>query len=266
MICPFQSVFECPKTGWKPPILLRQNRTEMQQRRAKARRRYLAGIDEAGRGPLAGPVTAACVCLPANFKSDEITDSKKLLPKKRAELFDVVCKSALAWSVVSVGPRRIESLNILQATKLAMRLCAERVRVQIKRLDGRAEPHFLVDGNAALETTLSHETIIKGDATVLAISAASIIAKVTRDRLMERLETRYPGYGFDVHKGYGTKFHCEKIRELGPSRVHRSTFSGVSDLLAVIEANAALSEAGIEDVDLEDEELDVDLDVQLEDV
>ena len=143
-------------------------------------------------------------------------------------------------------------MNILQATKLAMRLCAERVRLQIKRLDGRAEPHFLIDGNARLETTLSHETIIKGDATVLSISAASIIAKVTRDRLMVQLEDRYPGYGFGVHKGYGTKFHCEKIRELGPSRVHRSTFGGVSDFIALIETKAA----GGNDAEIEDLEDD----------
>ena len=192
---------------------------------------YIAGIDEAGRGPLAGPVTAACVCFPKEYQNSQITDSKKLSAAVREDLFSEICEQALAWAYVSVGPRRIEALNILKATKLAMRLSAEKVRQQlIARRKGR-RVHFLVDGNARMETKLSHEAIIKGDESVLAISAASILAKVSRDRLMKKICDRYPGYGLSEHKGYGTEFHREKIRELGPSRIHRRSFSGVAEFI-----------------------------------
>jgi len=193
---------------------------------------YIAGIDEAGRGPLAGPVTAACVCFPIDYVNPEITDSKKLSSQKREDLFPVICKKAVAWSSVSVGPRRIDSLNILRATTLAMRLCAERVHRKLTRRKKSRRVHFLIDGNTRMETHLSQETIIKGDQSVLVISAASILAKVSRDRLMSRLCEHYPGYGFSEHKGYGTALHRQKIRELGPSRVHRSTFAGVAEHLA----------------------------------
>lgn len=192
---------------------------------------YIAGIDEAGRGPLAGPVTAACVCFPTEYQNAQITDSKKLTEKAREDLFPEICEQALAWAFVSVGPRRIETLNILQATKLAMRLSAEKVYQQlVARRRGR-RVHFLVDGNARMETKLSHEAIIKGDESVLAISAASILAKVSRDRLMKKICERYPGYGLSEHKGYGTAFHREKIRELGPTRVHRRSFAGVAEFI-----------------------------------
>ncbi len=193
-------------------------------------KKYLiAGIDEAGRGPLAGPVTAACVCLPEDYQNDRITDSKKLSPQTREELFPEIQREALAWAVVSVGPRRIETLNILAATKLAMRLAAERT---VRRLDRRRKPlfvHLLIDGNARLETSLSHETIVKGDEKILCIGAASILAKVVRDRLMQDLCKRYPGYEFSKHKGYGTEFHRGQIQAFGPSRAHRRTFAGVAE-------------------------------------
>lgn len=192
---------------------------------------YVLGIDEAGRGPLAGPVTAACVCLPAGYENSSIGDSKQLTEKKREELYGVIQRDALAWSVVSVGPRRIDSINILQATKLAMRLSGERVRKTLLSKNPEARTHFLIDGNGLLATELSQETIIKGDQRLLCIGAASILAKVTRDRLMESIAARYSEYGFSKHKGYGTEFHRQKIQELGPSKIHRWTFGGVVEFV-----------------------------------
>lgn len=194
----------------------------------------VGGIDEAGRGPLAGPVTAACVVLPPCYHNDRIGDSKQLSHKLREELYPEIVQSAVAWSVVSVGPRRIESLNIRQATALAMRLAAERVFVKLAakcpKLT-RRDLHLLIDGNMLLETDLSQDAIVKGDSRVLAIAAASILAKVTRDRLMLTLDLHYPGYGFAGHKGYPTKPHIEKVAELGVSMAHRRTFSGVREYL-----------------------------------
>lgn len=210
-------------------------------------RLYLCGIDEAGRGPLAGPVTAAAVCLPTGFDADEMRDSKQLSAAERDRLFDVICKNALAYAVVSVGPRRIEAWNILEATKEAMRLAAARLTAQLLSRRKRARCYFLVDGNARLGTAPAHETIIKGDGRIRAIGAASILAKVTRDRLMERLEQRYPGFGFEQHKGYGTAMHRESIATLGPCRVHRRTFAGVREFCAYDAGQTDDSEAGYDE-------------------
>ena len=193
---------------------------------------FLCGIDEAGRGPLAGPVTAACVCLPHDFDGAQIHDSKELSEREREELFPLITASALAFSVVSIGPRRIELFNILACTKLAMRLAAQRVAYQLSDKCIGARPFFLVDGNASLGTSLEHETIVKGDSKIVSIGAASILAKVSRDRMMELFEKKYPGYGLAKHKGYGTPAHRESIRVLGPSRIHRRTFAGVREFAA----------------------------------
>lgn len=193
------------------------------------------GIDEAGRGPLAGPVTAAAVSLPETYTNSEINDSKKLSEQKREKLFEEIITHALAYSVVSVGPRRIETINIREATRLAMRLAADRVARILKERYSNAMSndlpplHLVIDGNVPIDTFFSQETIIKGDEKVLAIQAASILAKVTRDRLMLRLESRYPGYGFSVHKGYPTAAHLRGLAEKGPCRVHRRTFAGVKE-------------------------------------
>ncbi|MFN8390068.1 MAG: ribonuclease HII [Bdellovibrionota bacterium] len=192
---------------------------------------FLAGIDEAGRGPLAGPVTAACVCLPPKYKNKRICDSKQLSAQNRDELFGEIADCALAFSAVSVGPKRIDRLNILAATKLAMCLAAARVTKLLQTRNTSAQVFFLIDGNASPATTLHHDTIIKGDQKILAIAAASIIAKVTRDRLMERLESFYPGYGFEEHKGYGTELHRSRIAEHGPCRAHRHSFAGVREFV-----------------------------------
>ena len=192
----------------------------------------IAGIDEAGRGPLAGPVTAACVCFYDDYENSKITDSKKLSEKARDRLFDEIMSAARAYSVVSVGPKRIDRINILQATRLAMLLAAKRVEKQLfTQLGGGFELRLQIDGNQPIATNLPQQTIIKGDATVMVIGAASILAKVTRDRLMEKLHERYPNYDLNIHKGYPTKAHLEKIVQHGPCAIHRRTFRGVKEII-----------------------------------
>jgi ribonuclease HII len=192
---------------------------------------FIAGIDEAGRGPLAGPVTAATVCLPENYSNLRINDSKKLTESIREELFDEIQNYAIAFSVVFVSPREIEKLNIRQATLKAMQESAKAVSLQLENKFGICSVHFLVDGNFGLGEHYSSEAIIKGDQKNQSIAAASILAKVSRDREMQKLDKAYPGYGLAIHKGYPTKFHLEKIAEFGPTQVHRRTFAGVKEFL-----------------------------------
>lgn len=176
----------------------------------------LAGVDEAGRGPLAGPVTAAAVVLPEDAVIDGLNDSKKLSEKRREELFDVIRDKALAYAVYSVDEKRIDEINILQATFEAMRGAVGALDV-IPDL-------VLVDGNRSPGLELPCETVVKGDSKSMSIAAASILAKVTRDRYMRRIAEIYPGYGFEKHKGYGTKAHYEAIERLGICDIHRRTF------------------------------------------
>ncbi|MFH1028171.1 MAG: ribonuclease HII [Pseudomonadota bacterium] len=181
----------------------------------------IAGVDEVGRGPLAGPVMATAVILPPGLHIPGIDDSKKLSPFKREILFDVITAKALAIGTGSVEPEIIDSINILQATRLAM-LTAVR---QLSPL-----PDFLlIDGITPINTSIPQKTVKKGDSLSLSIAAASIIAKVTRDRLMVEMDQRYPGYGFAGHKGYGSALHLEAIRQLGPCPIHRLTFGGVKE-------------------------------------
>ena len=187
----------------------------------------IAGIDEAGRGPLAGPVTASAVVLPVNYENPSIIDSKQLSEKKRRLLFDEIRSVAVAYAIVSVGPRRIEQLNIREATRQAMRLCAAKIFRQLRT----TSINFLVDGNMPLGSGFESEAIIKGDEKVTAIAAASILAKVTRDALMEKLHQQYPVYGFVGHKGYPTKKHRDLIRDYGPCPMHRRTFAGVIEFV-----------------------------------
>lgn len=176
----------------------------------------IAGVDEAGRGPLAGPVTAAAVVLPEDAVIDGLNDSKKLSEKRREELFDVIRDKALAYAVYSVDEKRIDEINILQATFEAMRGAVGALDV-IPDL-------VLVDGNRSPGLELPCETVVKGDSKSMSIAAASILAKVTRDRYMRRMAEIYPGYGFEKHKGYGTKAHYEAIERLGICDIHRRTF------------------------------------------
>ena len=185
-------------------------------------RSLIAGVDEVGRGPLAGPVVAAAVILPHDFDVLGIDDSKKLSPKKREELCEIIKEKALAWSAGWVGPERIDEINILEATKEAMTQAVQGLSLQ--------PDHVLIDGNFTVRTlALPQTAIIKGDANSTSIAAASILAKVTRDRYMEEMDTVYPGYAFASNKGYGTKAHYDGLRAQGPTPIHRKTF--ISDYL-----------------------------------
>lgn len=178
----------------------------------------ICGIDEAGRGPLAGPVAAGAVILPTDHDLLWLNDSKKLSEKKRNELYEVITREALAWSVVLVSAQRIDEINILQATYEAMRSA-------VAGLD--PQPDVLVNDAVTIPgIDIPQVPVIKGDAQCLSVAAASILAKVTRDRLMQEYEERYPGYGFAKHKGYGTKQHIQALYELGPCPEHRRSFIG----------------------------------------
>ena len=177
----------------------------------------VCGVDEAGRGPLAGPVCAAAVILPAGAVIEGLNDSKKLSEKKREALFDLVKENAIAWSVAFASVQEIEEHNILNATFIAMNRA-------IEGLQTKAD-FALVDGNRVpKEIKIPCETVVKGDSLSMSIAAASILAKVTRDRLMLELDEKYPMYEFKKHKGYGTALHMDLIRKYGPSECHRPSF------------------------------------------
>lgn len=176
----------------------------------------VCGVDEAGRGPLAGPVFAAAVILPDGCEIEGLNDSKKLSKKKREALFDVIKEKAISWSVASVDEKIIDEINILQATYLAMKNAVE-------GLDVSAD-YALIDGNRMPPIAIEGETVVKGDAKSMSIAAASILAKVSRDRFMLELDKKYPQYQFAKHKGYGTKLHYEMLTEHGISDCHRMTF------------------------------------------
>jgi len=176
----------------------------------------VCGIDEAGRGPLAGPVCAAAVVLPRGLEIPGLDDSKKLSAKKREELYGVILREAEAYGIAMADEREIDEINILNAALLAMNRAFE-------QLDPKPD-YALVDGNRSLGLTFPCRCIVGGDGKSASIAAASVLAKVTRDRYMEELDRRFPQYGFARHKGYGTKMHYERLREFGPSPVHRITF------------------------------------------
>jgi ribonuclease HII len=181
--------------------------------------KLLAGVDEAGRGPLAGPVVAAAVIFPQGCRLDGIKDSKKLSSKRREELFYEIKKSALATAIAIIKPEIIDQINILRASLFAMEQA-------VKKLDTQPD-YILIDGNYPIRIQIRQETIIKGDAKCCSIAAASILAKVTRDAIMGEYHFLYPQYNFKQHKGYPTKEHLEAIRKFGPSPIHRRTFKGV---------------------------------------
>ena len=176
----------------------------------------VCGADEAGAGPLAGPVYAAAVILPDDFDLPWLNDSKKVTPKRREALFDQIKEQAVAWSVASVGEREIDEINILNARMKAMDLA-------IHQLD--PAPDFaLIDGNRNKGITIPNRMVVHGDSLSASISAASILAKVSRDRYMLEMAERYPEYHFEQHKGYGTKLHYEMLHKYGPCPIHRLTF------------------------------------------
>lgn len=179
--------------------------------------RLIAGIDEAGRGPLAGPVTVAVCIMPLDADKiiDGVNDSKKLTPRKREELYDKIINTATAYSIVNIGEKVIDEINILNATKLGMKKCLENIDIT---------PDYVLIDAVKIDSEIPYSAIIHGDALSYSIACASILAKVSRDRLMTAFDEKYQGYGFAKHKGYGTKMHVEKLKELGPCDIHRKSF------------------------------------------
>lgn len=176
----------------------------------------VCGVDEAGRGPLAGPVCAAAVILPPHIEIPGLNDSKKLTDKRRRELFPIIQSSALAYGIAFADNREIDEINILQATYLAMERALSMLKIK---------PEIaLIDGNRAKDFGIPVETVVKGDARSASIAAASILAKVTRDDLMLEMANKYPQYSFEVHKGYGTKAHYAALERNGPCEIHRMSF------------------------------------------
>jgi len=185
--------------------------------------RSVAGVDEAGRGPLAGPVVAAAVVLPSEISLPGLRDSKKMSPALREILYDQIIEKCTGFGIGLVDEKTIDEINILQAALLAMKKAVEQLPVPADML--------LIDGNRGIECDTHQKTIIGGDDTSLSIAAASVLAKVTRDRLMELYHEQYPQYEFSRHKGYGTRLHRERIQQYGPCPIHRKTFKGVSEYL-----------------------------------
>lgn len=177
---------------------------------------YICGVDEAGRGPLCGPVAAAAVIMPEGLIIDGVDDSKKLSEKKREELYDIIVKNAISYSVVFEDEKTIDEINILNATMLAMKKA-------INSLNPKAD-FALIDGNRSKGITVPNRTVVKGDSLSHSIACASILAKVTRDRLLIEYDEKYPLYGFKAHKGYGTKAHYEAIEKYGILPIHRKSF------------------------------------------
>lgn len=189
----------------------------------------VAGVDEAGRGPLAGPVVAAAVILPEDFALDGLTDSKKVSAPKREKIYAILTATAeILWAVAEASVEEIDRLNILRATHLAM---ARAIEALPRRPD-----HALVDGLPVRSLPVDHTALVEGDSLSLSIAAASIVAKVTRDRLMIELDAQYPQYGFARHKGYGVREHLEALRKHGPCPAHRRTFAPVAQAQLPLEA------------------------------
>ena len=199
-----------------------ERRKEMKARETELHRQgyvNIAGVDEVGRGPLAGPVVAAAVVLPEDFDVLGIDDSKKLSEKRREELFDVILEKAVAWGIGMADHSTIDEINILQATKLAMKDAIADLSGKLEGID-----YVIFDAVKISDLKLPQEAVIKGDSKILAVAAASIVAKVTRDRMMVAYAEEYPGYGFEKNKGYGTKQHYEGIARQGICPIHRKTF------------------------------------------
>lgn len=176
----------------------------------------VCGVDEAGRGPLAGPVYAAAVILPTGLQIPGLNDSKKLSEKKREELFEIITKNAVSYSVGIATEKEIDEINILNATFLAMKRAVDGLEI--------CPDYAIIDGNREPHTGIFEETVVKGDGKVMSVAAASILAKVSRDRFMLEMAKKYPQYQFEKHKGYGTKLHYELISQYGVSPIHRRSF------------------------------------------
>ena len=183
----------------------------------------IIGVDEAGRGPLAGPVVAAAVSLVPGWFLEGLNDSKKLSPRVREKFFPIIKRTSLGYGVGIVDVATIDRINILQAALLAMKYAVEALPIRANLL--------LIDGNKSIDTEIDQWTIVKGDSLSHSIAAASVLAKVTRDKIMEQYHKQFPHYAFDRHKGYGTSRHRNSIKEYGPCPIHRRTFRGVKEFI-----------------------------------
>lgn len=193
-----------------------KNMWEIEQKYFSQGMQYICGVDEAGRGPLAGPVCAAAVILPRGIDIPGLDDSKKLSDKRRRELFPLIKEKALAFGIAMADEKEIDEINILQATFLAMERAVSQLEIK---------PDFaLIDGNRGKDFGIPVETVVHGDSRSASIAAASILAKVTRDDFMLSMAEKHPGYGFEIHKGYGTKAHYAALQVNGPCPIHRMTF------------------------------------------
>lgn len=184
--------------------------------------KYIAGTDEAGRGPMAGPLVAASVVLPIGYRLDYLDDSKKLTPKRRDQLYDIIVRDALDYQVTIMSVEEVDELNVYAASKIAMTRCIEKSQVPVD---------FILTDCMKLDIDIPFLDLVKGDSKSASIAAASVIAKVTRDRIMDELDKEYPQYGFKKHKGYVTKYHLEQLDTYGVSEVHRKSFSPVAERL-----------------------------------
>ena len=184
--------------------------------------KYIAGTDEAGRGPMAGPLVAASVVLPIGYRLDYLDDSKKLTPKRRDQLYDIIVRDALDYQVTIMSVEEVDELNVYAASKIAMTRCIEKSQVPV---------YFILTDCMKLDIDIPFLDLVKGDSKSASIAAASVIAKVTRDRIMDELDKEYPQYGFKKHKGYVTKYHLEQLDLYGVSEVHRKSFSPVAERL-----------------------------------
>ena len=192
----------------------------------------IAGLDEAGRGPLGGPVFAAAVIVKKDRKLKllGVNDSKKLSPKKREKLYKILINHPkIEWGIARVSEKVIDRINILEATKLAMKRAVEKLKAKNRR---RKIDFLILDGNFKINSNIPQKSIIKADNKVFSCAAASILAKVSRDRMMQRYDKKYPKYGFSKHKGYATKLHFEMLERYGPCKIHRKSFRPVSNLLS----------------------------------
>ncbi|MDE7105718.1 MAG: ribonuclease HII [Anaeroplasmataceae bacterium] len=198
----------------------KMNLYEMEEKLYDEGHHMICGVDEAGRGPLAGPVVVAACILPPFLRIEGINDSKQLSAKKRSELYKIIVKNAIAYKIVFVSEKDVDELNIYQATKKGM----------LEAIAGlpEAPDYVLIDAMPLGELEIPHDSIIHGDARCASVAAASILAKVTRDEYMEKMDVKYPNYGFRKHKGYGTKAHMEALEKYGPCEIHRKTYAPVS--------------------------------------
>lgn len=218
-----------PKLSDEKLNIERQRLKKMSEFEDKFSEYIIAGVDEAGRGPLAGPVVAGCVVLDRDSEILYLNDSKKLSEKKRESLYDEIILKSLAYGIGIVDEKKIDEINILEATHIAMKEAFENANKSLKEKYNKDINMLFVDALKIKNIDVKQVSIVHGDALSISIAAASILAKVTRDRMMVAYDKKYPEYGFGKHKGYGTKYHMDKLKEIGPCDIHRKSFLSFLD-------------------------------------